>query len=96
MTQKDLLYVIPADKHDPQSLKEILAAHPEIQFVSVVGKTYLCCCSSFTYHSFDKWPRLPSGLFIFIKETVFACFNENGSDREYRFYRGGIQCQDFG
>nr|DAN69238.1 MAG TPA: hypothetical protein [Caudoviricetes sp.]DAZ41892.1 MAG TPA: hypothetical protein [Caudoviricetes sp.] len=30
----------------------------------MVEKTYLCCCSSFTYHSFDKWPRLPSGLFI--------------------------------
>ena len=25
----------------------------------MVEKTYLCCCSSFTYHSFDKWPRLP-------------------------------------
>lgn len=51
----------------------------------MVEKTYLCCCSSFTYHSFDKWPRLPSGLFIFIKEMVSACFNENGIDREYRF-----------
>ena len=37
MTQKDLLYVIPTDQHDPQSLKKLLKAHPEIQFVSVVG-----------------------------------------------------------
>lgn len=30
-----------------------------IIFVAVVS------VSRFTYHFFDKWPRLPSGLFIF-------------------------------
>lgn len=55
MTQKDLLYVIPADKHDPQSLKEILAAHPEIQFVSVVG---------IDFAGNDTDEKIPVNLFI--------------------------------
>lgn len=33
----DLLYVIPKDQHDKESLREILTQHPEIKFVSVVG-----------------------------------------------------------
>ena len=55
MTQKDLLYVIPADKHDPQSLKEILTAHPEIQFVSVVG---------IDFAGNDTDEKIPVSLFI--------------------------------
>ncbi len=32
-----MLYVIPADKHDPQEIKELLEAHPEVKFVSLMG-----------------------------------------------------------
>lgn len=32
-----MLYFIPADKHGKDELKEILGAHPEIKFVSLVG-----------------------------------------------------------
>ncbi|WP_411679617.1 glutamine synthetase [Clostridium thailandense] len=34
---KDLLYVIPKEKHSQEDLKEILTNHPEIKFVSLVG-----------------------------------------------------------
>ncbi|ERI95207.1 glutamate--ammonia ligase, catalytic domain protein [Clostridiales bacterium oral taxon 876 str. F0540] len=34
---KDLIYVIPKEKHSEESLKKILAEHPEIKFVSLVG-----------------------------------------------------------
>jgi len=33
----ELLYCIPPDKHDKQSLKTILGKHPEVAFVSLVG-----------------------------------------------------------
>ena len=32
-----MLYVIPADRHDPGEVREILAAHPEVKFVSLMG-----------------------------------------------------------
>ncbi len=32
-----MLYVIPADSHEPEMVREILRAHPEIKFVSLVG-----------------------------------------------------------
>jgi glutamine synthetase len=34
---QDLLYVIPKEKHSEESLKKVLAEHPEIKFVSLVG-----------------------------------------------------------
>ncbi len=34
---KDLLYVIPKEKHSEEDLKKILTNHPEIKFVSLVG-----------------------------------------------------------
>ncbi len=34
---KDLLYIIPADRHGKQDLQELLKKHPEIKFVSFVG-----------------------------------------------------------
>jgi glutamine synthetase len=34
---KDLVYVIPKEKCLEESLKKILAEHPEIKFVSLVG-----------------------------------------------------------
>lgn len=37
MMMRDLLYVIPKEQHDKETLTEILTQHPEIQFVSVVG-----------------------------------------------------------
>ncbi len=33
----DLLYFIPAGEHDPDHLREVLAARPEIRFVSLAG-----------------------------------------------------------
>ena len=32
-----MLYVIPADRHDPDEVREVLRAHPEVRFVSLVG-----------------------------------------------------------
>jgi glutamine synthetase len=32
-----MLYVIPPEKHDESSVREILKAHPEVRFVSLVG-----------------------------------------------------------
>ncbi|MCT8977518.1 glutamine synthetase [Clostridium sp. CX1] len=34
---KDLIYVIPKEKHSEEDLKKILISHPEIKFVSLVG-----------------------------------------------------------
>ncbi|MBI6872926.1 glutamine synthetase [Clostridium aciditolerans] len=34
---KDLLYVIPKEKHSEEDLKKILTCHPEIKFVSLIG-----------------------------------------------------------
>jgi len=34
---KDLLYVVPKEKHTEAGIKEVLTAHPEIKFVSIVG-----------------------------------------------------------
>jgi len=33
----ELLYCIPPDKHDEESLKQLLSEHPEIQYVSLMG-----------------------------------------------------------
>ena len=33
----DLLYVIPADNHSAQDLRNILSSHPEIKFVSLAA-----------------------------------------------------------
>ena len=33
----DLLYVIPADNHSAQDLRNILTSHPEIKFVSLAA-----------------------------------------------------------
>ena len=33
----DLLYVIPADKHSAQDIRNILSAHPEVKFVSLAA-----------------------------------------------------------
>lgn len=32
-----MLYTLPADKHKPEDIKEILREHPEVKFVSLVG-----------------------------------------------------------
>ena len=32
-----MLYVIPADSHEPEKVREILRQHPEIKFVSLMG-----------------------------------------------------------
>lgn len=34
---KNLIYVIPKEKHSEKDIKEILLAHPEVKFVSLVG-----------------------------------------------------------
>ena len=34
---KDLIYIIPKDKHSDKDVREILGSHPEIKFVSFVG-----------------------------------------------------------
>lgn len=34
---KNLIYVIPKEKHSEKEIKEILLAHPEVKFVSLVG-----------------------------------------------------------
>jgi glutamine synthetase len=34
---KDLVYIIPKEEHSEESLKKILAEHPEIKFISLVG-----------------------------------------------------------
>lgn len=34
---KDLVYVIPKDKHSEEDLQNILLSHPEIKFVSLIG-----------------------------------------------------------
>ena len=33
----DLLYVIPAEKHSAQDIRNILSAHPEVKFVSLAA-----------------------------------------------------------
>lgn len=35
--EKDLLYIIPADRHGKQDMLDLLKKHPEIKFVSLVG-----------------------------------------------------------
>ena len=37
MNNKDLLYVIKPEQQNENSLRELLAQHPEIQFVSLMG-----------------------------------------------------------
>lgn len=32
-----MLYTIPADNHSAEEIRKVLAAHPEVRFVSVVG-----------------------------------------------------------
>jgi glutamine synthetase len=34
---KDLIYIVPREEHSEESLKKLLAAHPEIKFISLVG-----------------------------------------------------------
>ncbi|MCI1944620.1 glutamine synthetase [Clostridium luticellarii] len=34
---KDLIYIVPKEKHSEENLKEILTSHPEIKFVSLIG-----------------------------------------------------------
>lgn len=34
---KDLIYVVPKEKHSEEDLKSLLTAHPEIKFVSLIG-----------------------------------------------------------
>ena len=34
---KNLIYVIPKDKHSEKDIKEILLAHTEVKFISLVG-----------------------------------------------------------
>jgi glutamine synthetase len=34
---KDLIYIIPKEEHSEESLKNLLAKHPEIKFISLVG-----------------------------------------------------------
>ena len=34
---KDLIYTVPNISHEEETLKELLQAHPEIKFVSLVG-----------------------------------------------------------
>lgn len=34
---KDLIYVVPKEKHSEEDLKSLLMAHPEIKFVSLIG-----------------------------------------------------------
>lgn len=34
---KDLIYVIPKEKHSEEDLRKILTSHPEIKFVSLIG-----------------------------------------------------------
>ena len=34
---KDLIYVIPKEKHSEEDLRDILTSHSEIKFVSLIG-----------------------------------------------------------
>ncbi|MCQ2553895.1 MAG: glutamine synthetase [Clostridia bacterium] len=66
--EKEMVYTIPKDKHDSESLKSILAANPQIRFVSLVAVDI---------YGHDTDEKIPVGLLLkdpdkFLSEGVMT------------------------